>query len=448
MGSHDIRGAVDGAPRTTRRRPHGLSVPATRFGEWSLEPGGTARYCHPMTAAGSRSLGSFGAGGASGQPAPRDPGGGETSSVAPSRILVLGECLVDLAPAAGAAADRALRDSAGALPDTAASESTGFSAVEGEDLDRGFGTGHPPRQQLVALPGGGPANIAVGLARLGIPCTFAGRFARGGFGPWLRRNLADNGLDLSFSVDADELATIALVTLDSFGRASYTFYGPTTADWQWASSELPDLGREAPGGATVHAVHTGSLVLALEPGASAITNWLTGLRQRGQVLISFDPNVRPGFVSDLSAYRERLTEVVRSSHVVRASTEDTEAVYPGMASRAVAEKWLTLGATLIVITEGADGATAYYQDGTSTHCSPPPIELADTIGAGDAFTSALLGYCSDHGVLSPSGIGHLTEAELRSSVAQAVAAGALTCTRVGADPPNRVDLARFLEERG
>jgi fructokinase len=315
-----------------------------------------------------------------------------------------------------------------------------------------MGAGRPvryrPRQQLVALPGGGPANIAVGLARLEVPCSFAGRISHGGFGPWLRHNLAANGVDLSFSIDADEPATIALVTLDSEGRASYTFYGPTTADWQWAPSELPDIGRQNRGLPVVRAVHTGSLVLALEPGASAITAWLMNLRQKGHVLISFDPNVRPGFIDNLAAYRDRLAEVVRSSHIVRASSEDVEAVYPGVPLRAVAERWLSLGATLVVITEGPDGATAFHKDGASTHCSPPPVQLADTIGAGDAFTSALLAYFGDHDLLDPSGIAHAGEADLRASLAQAVAAGSLTCSRIGADPPSRAELARFLDGQG
>ncbi len=90
------------------------------------------------------------------------------------------------------------------------------------------------------------ANIAVGLVRLGVPTAFAGRFSRAGFGPWLRSYLVANGLDLALSVDAEEDATLALVTLDGQGRASYTFYGPGTADWQWDATELPDLTAAAP----------------------------------------------------------------------------------------------------------------------------------------------------------------------------------------------------------
>jgi fructokinase len=365
------------------------------------------------------------------------------------RILVLGECLVDLAPVLPSNIDMAGRHANDSLASTEAAPPP-IGTAEGGGTSPASGAGGQRRQHLVALPGGGPANIAVGLARLDVPCAFAGRFSRGGFGPWLRQNLIDNRLDLSFSVDADEAATIALVTLDSYGRASYTFYGPTTVDWQWSDGELPDLGSQ---GQTeehlsIAAVHTGSLALALEPGASAITAWLTKLRQQAQVLISFDPNVRPGLVGDLSSYRERLTTVVRSAHIVKASTDDIEAVYEDATPRSVAEKWLSLGVPLVVITEGPDGATAYHQSGAFTHCNPPPIKLADTIGAGDAFTSALLAYFSQHGLLSPGSIARLTEAELRSSIARAVAASALTCSRLGADPPSRLELARFVDKQG
>ena len=105
---------------------------------------------------------------------------------------------------------------------------------------------------------------------------------------------------------------------------------------------------------------------------------------------------------------------------MKASSDDIEAVYPGRAPIAVAQDWLALGVPLVVVTEGPDGATAYHQSGTSAHCQPPPIKLADTIGAGDAFTSAFLAYFRDHGLLNPGAIAGLTEADLKASVAQAV----------------------------
>ena len=342
----------------------------------------------------------------------------ETGGIA--RTLVLGECLVDLAPA-----------------------STGAPA------DRTGGTGKVGAwaRQLVAMPGGGPANIAVGLVRLGVPTAFAGRFSRAGFGPWLRSYLVANGLDLALSVDAEEDATLALVTLDGQGRASYTFYGPGTADWQWDATELPDLTAAAPADLGICAVHTGSIALTLEPGAGVLAKWLAGLRRGNRVLVSFDPNMRPSLVGDLSAYRERLPGVITSSHIVKASDEDVEVLYPGVAAPEIADRWLSAGVSLVVITEGALGATAFHQNGARAHTAPPPIEVVDTIGAGDSFSAGLLAYFAKNGLLEPAALATLSEVHLGDAIAQAVSASALTCTRPGADPPTEHELARFIAER-
>jgi fructokinase len=336
------------------------------------------------------------------------------------RTLVLGECLVDLAPA---------------------------SAGGPGPVFPGAGEAGPWAEHFMAMPGGGPANIAVALARLGVPASFAGRFSRQGLGPWLRSYMTANGLDLAPSVDADEDATIALVTFDDQGRATYTFYGPGTADWQWQKSELPDLSASPPEEAGIGAVHTGSLALTLEPGASVLATWLSGLRRDGRVLISFDPNVRPSFVQDLSAYRKLVAGVVASSHIVKASTEDIEVLYPGATPSVIAEKWLTDGVSLVLITDGPGGASAFHRNGARAHSTPPAIEVADTIGAGDTFSAALLCYLGENGFLEPAAIEVLTEAHLQRATAQAVAASALTCTRPGADPPTKQELARFMAER-
>ena len=335
-------------------------------------------------------------------------------------MLVVGECLVDLAPAStGSPADR-----------TASTGKVGAWA-----------------RQLVAMPGGGPANIAVGLVRLGVPTAFAGRFSRAGFGPWLRSYLVANGLDLAFSVDADEDATLALVTLDGQGRASYTFYGPGTADWQWDATELPDLTAAAPADLGISAVHTGSIALTLEPGAGVLAKWLAGLRRDNRVLVSFDPNMRPSLVGDLSAYRERLPGVISSSHIVKASDEDVEVLYPGATAAEIAHRWLSEGVYLVVITEGALGGTAFHQNGARAHVAPPPIEVVDTIGAGDSFSAGLLAYLAKNRFLEPAALTTLGEGDLHHAIAQAVSASALTCTRPGADPPTEQELARFMAER-
>jgi fructokinase len=296
----------------------------------------------------------------------------------------------------------------------------------------------------MAMPGGSCANVAVGLARLGVRTAFSARLAREGFGPWLRRYLNDNGVDLALSVDAPEPATLAAVTLDDDGRASYTFYGPETADWQWRESELPVPSLRALAAHGLSAVHTGSIAIAFEPGGDAVARWLTKLRHDNDVLISFDPNMRTVPGQDEAAYRRRLEDIVASSHVVKASNEDVQAMYPGSTPRAAAEKWLSAGALLVVITEGPEGATALHRDGFTAHLSPPSIKVADTIGAGDAFSAGLLAYFADHRLLHPDGVATAPPAQLEAALAQAIAAGAFTCTRPGADPPDADELNAFV----
>ena len=335
-------------------------------------------------------------------------------------ILVVGECLVDLAPVATIARP------SGAPP-------------PGGEAGGPGGDPYSDGRHFVALPGGGPANVAVGLARLGVPTAFAGRFSHHGFGPWLRDHLVSNGVDLSPSVNAPQPASLAVVTLDPSGQASYTFYGPETADWQWVDDELPTR-------PSVAAVHTGSLATTFEPGASVVARWVASLRGAGEVLVSFDPNVRPGLLADVDAYRGRIDALAGNAHIVKASSEDVAAVYPGDPPLVVAQRWLEAGTTLVLITDGERGAMAVHRNGGQARCVPPPVVVADTIGAGDSFTSGLLAYLAEQELLGPKGVAGLGLGQLEAALARAVAVSALTCTRPGADPPDRAQLAAFLAQ--
>ena len=264
----------------------------------------------------------------------------------------------------------------------------------------------------------------------------------------MRKYFSDNGVDLSLSVDAPEPATLAAVTLDDQGRASYTFYGPETADWRWRESELPAPDRQALAGHGVAAVHTGSLPIAFEPSGDVLARWLTKLRRGNDVLISFDPNMRTVPGVDEAAYRRRLEEIIASAHVVKASNEDLEAMYPGSNPLSVVGKWLSAGTVLAIITEGAAGATARHRNGFQAHLSPPPIKVADTIGAGDAFSAGLLAYFADHGLLHPDDLAAADATDLGAALAQAIATSAFTCTCPGADPPDAEELEAFVAHHG
>jgi len=329
-------------------------------------------------------------------------------------VLVLGECLVDLTPA----------NLGPVLP------------------------GQPAAARyFAAVPGGGPANIAVGLARLGVHTEFAGRFSGSGLGPWLREHLRTNGVGTDRCVEADQPVTLAVVALDSDGHASYTFYGPETADWQWSAAELAGLAGRGPMHTRPAAVHTGSLVTALAPGSEAIAEWWQDEAGRGDALLSLDPNVRPSLLGDASLL-PRLERMVACSHVVKASDDDLAVLYPGMAPLDAATRWLGTGPSVVVVTEGSKGATLLHKDGWATTAAPPPVAVSDTIGAGDAFTAGFLAYLVEQDLVHPEAFASATPSALRSCLCRAVLTGALTCTRPGAQPPWAAELAAFTGTAG
>lgn len=299
----------------------------------------------------------------------------------------------------------------------------------------GAGAGGPAR--YAAHPGGSPANTAVGVARLGTPTAFAGRLAREGFGPLLRAHLADNGVDLRYAVDAPELASLAVVSLDERGRAEYVFYVEGTADWQWSAAELPAALPD-----DVTAVHAGSLALALPPGGDVLTDLLR--RERGRRTVSVDPNVRPSLVGDRAAYRTRVQNWLGVADLVKVSDDDLAWLYPDTGWEQAARDWQAAGPAVVVVTRGADGSTAYVggSGGDAEQVVRPgrPVDVVDTVGAGDSFSSGLLDWLDRHDRLGPGGPAALTPGEAGEALDFAATVAAVTCGRAGADPPRRDEL--------
>jgi fructokinase len=207
----------------------------------------------------------------------------------------------------------------------------------------------------LARPGGSPLNVAVGLARLGQPAALAGRLSADPFGTVLRQRLERSGVDLRHLLAAPEPSTIALVDL-SGGHARYEF-SAGGADFQWTPAELEFL----PAGA--RAVHFGSLASWLPPGDAAITGTVRRIRAGESVLVSYDPNVRPALQPDPAAARQQVERSVALAHVVKASAEDVAWLYGSADPAEIAGRWLGLGAGLVVVTSGADGATGWTRSG-------------------------------------------------------------------------------------
>jgi fructokinase len=286
--------------------------------------------------------------------------------------------------------------------------------------------------RYTAHPGGSPLNVAIGLARLGHQTRIGARFARTRMGRVLRDHAVRNGVDVSCAVDAEEPASLAVVTLDAVGSAKYDFYLAGTADWQWSPAELVPL----VAGTTV--LHAGSLASFLDPGAIAIAAAMSNARQAGAV-VSFDPNVRPRIVGPADRARERVEALAAHTHLIKASAEDLAWLYPGESVEVVARRWLSLGPRLVSVTLGAEGAIAAFGD-TIVRRSAPVVAVVDTVGAGDAFTAGMLSALADGGPSIVDSLDTLSTDRVAAVIDVAIRAAAITCTRAGADPPTSAEL--------
>jgi fructokinase len=317
-----------------------------------------------------------------------------------SDIAVIGEAVADafVAPAAGGAHD-----------------------LQGGGLD------------LRVRPGGGPANTAVALARLGTPTCFAGRLARGPFGEMLRAHLAASGVDLSTAVSADEQATLAVAAVDDDGQAAYEFYANGTADWQWSAAELDGL---IP--ARVACVHTGSLALALHPGGPLIEQTLAAVRDRS--VVSIDPNVRTALVAP-ETYRAAIKRWSRLADILRLSEEDFAHLTSGESLETACSAWHADGVGLVVVTRGGRGAIASLNGirVTVPAMDIDPVDTADTVGAGDAFTAGLLHHLWRRDALRPR-LPTLDADTLERAMTFAAHVAGRTCLVPGADPPWAAEL--------
>jgi fructokinase len=282
--------------------------------------------------------------------------------------------------------------------------------------------------------GGSPFNVAVGLARLGNPTALMARLSDDGFGQMLRAAAQSEGIDLSAAPRAPEHTTLAIATVDDAGQVAYDFYLEGTADWQWTADEL----RDVPAGSEV--VHFGSIAAWTPPGCERIDEFIRDVRARGGVLISYDPNIRPGIVGPRRAAVELVERSVRCAHVVKASREDIAWLYPDRSADDVAAHWTELGAVLVVLTDGANGASAHRRGEAPLRRPGRRVAVVDTIGAGDAFAAGLLTGLIRRCLHVGPALAAIDAAALVDVVDEAVLVSAITCERAGADPPRLHEL--------
>jgi fructokinase len=274
--------------------------------------------------------------------------------------------------------------------------------------------------------GGGPANTAKALARLGHDVHFIDGISSDAYGQSARAELLNDGVNLDLAQLSDKPTCTATVTLDAAGAASYEFLIDGTATFDFASSWLPDPYRYQP-----QVLHIGTLVTMIEPGASALYDWAMQVAEFAPIV--FDPNIRPSVQPDRDLYEAAVEKWAALSAVIKVSDDDLAWLFPGQAIEDVANRWISDGVFLVVVTRGANGLVGFTADGR-VEVPGVKVDVVDTVGAGDTVGAIVVEAMLTHGLVELRG------ELLRGVLARAAAAAAITCSRQGAQPPYKHEL--------
>ncbi len=275
--------------------------------------------------------------------------------------------------------------------------------------------------------GGSPANVALGLARLGRETHLLTRFGTDERGGRVRDHLEASGVVVVEGSQQPGPTSTAEATLDATGAATYVF----DLRWRLPNTPLPP-----------HpvAVHTGSIAAVLQPGASTVERILHGAHRHAT--ISYDPNLRPDLMGRPEQVRPHVESLIATADVVKLSEEDARWLAPGTAPQDLVGSWLGLGPSVVVLTRGGDGAVAVCARG-AVEVPAQVVDVVDTVGAGDSFTSGLLDGLWRQGLLGGdrrADLAAIGRTDLTGVLEHASAVAAITVSRPGADPPTLADL--------
>jgi fructokinase len=269
--------------------------------------------------------------------------------------------------------------------------------------------------------GGGPANTAKALARLGRDVQFIDGISTDADGVAARKELLEDAVKLDLALTSDKPTCLAIVSLDANGGASYEFKIAGTATFDFSLEWLPDPARYKP-----NVLHIGTLATVIQPGADVLYDW--SLRVAEFAPIVFDPNIRPTVLADRDLYEAAVEKWAAISSVIKVSDDDMAWLYPTQNYVDVAARWISDGAALVVVTRGAEGIIGFTSEG-SVEVEGAKITVADTVGAGDTVGAIIVEAMIEKGVLA------LTGDVLRATLHRAAVAAGITCSRKGAEPP-------------
>ncbi len=274
--------------------------------------------------------------------------------------------------------------------------------------------------------GGGPANTAKALARLGHEVHFIDGISSDKYGQMSRQELLDDEVKLDLALNSDKPTCLAIVSLNVNGGASYEFEIDGTATFDFSATWLPDPSKYKPS-----VLHIGTLVTVIQPGADVLYDWAMQVAEFAPIV--FDPNVRSVVMNDRDKYLAAVERWVAISSVVKVSDDDMAWLYPGQQYADVAKRWISDGAALVVVTRGADGLEGFTADGV-VEVPGVKVEVADTVGAGDTVGAIVVEAMIEKGILN------LTGDTLKAVLNRAAVAAGITCSRKGAQPPYKHEL--------
>ena len=290
--------------------------------------------------------------------------------------------------------------------------------MRGEDVDG--------QLRFVPQPGGAPANVAVGVARLGGRSGFAGQVGADLFGNQILRSLSGFGVDTSLLLQTQSANTaLAMVALDEAGERSFSFYRNATADLLYEPEQLPD---SALAGQPIFHICSNTLT---EPVIVETTLALVARARGAGCLVSFDVNYRKPLWPDPERAPEQIRALALEADLVKFSREELTALY-GDQEDALVEELCDQGVQLVLVSDGPGALQAWTQQRRLT-IVPPQVRAVDTTAAGDAFVAGLLFQLARHGVTAERLNTWLAQpASLDRALKFAARCGAIAATRFGA----------------
>jgi fructokinase len=272
------------------------------------------------------------------------------------------------------------------------------------------------------IVGGGPANTAKALSKLGIDAQFIDGISSDNYGQMAKDELVASGAKLDYVKYSDKPTCLAIVSLSDTGSASYEFVIENTATFDFNLDWLPNPQTERP-----TLLHIGTLATAIEPGASVLFEWAQYVAKVAPIV--FDPNIRPAVISDRKQYVKQVELWVSISSAVKVSDEDIKWLYPSLEIDQVVNNWLAKGGPSLIVVTSGDKGLAGYRIGEKVSVGAVKVVVADTVGAGDTVGAILVE------AMVKDGLDNLSGVRLEMMLTRAAKAAAITVSRSGANPP-------------